>query len=90
MKQSIMTGSSSIRRTILYWRNNRSHRKVKILHYDQCPAIVKDLKGQELVRQVCWFHARHYFVDAYLVDSPFYRWYGCGGNEDIPSRRLIV
>ena len=24
----------SIRRTILYWRNNRSHRKVKILHYD--------------------------------------------------------
>lgn len=33
------------------------------------PAIVKDLEGQELLRQACWFHARHYLVDAYLVDS---------------------
>ena len=31
------------------------------------PAIVKDLGG-ELLRQDCWFHARHYLVDAYLVD----------------------
>lgn len=28
MKQSIMTGSSSTRRTILYWRNSRNHRKM--------------------------------------------------------------
>ena len=35
----------------------------------QYPAIVKDLEGQELLRQACWFHARHYLVDAYLVDS---------------------
>ena len=34
----------------------------------QYPAIVKDLEGQELLRQACWFHARHYLVDAYLVD----------------------
>lgn len=35
----------------------------------QYPAIVKELEGQELLRQACWFHARHYLVDAYLVDS---------------------
>ena len=35
----------------------------------QYPAIVKDLEKQELLRQACWFHARHYLVDAYLVDS---------------------
>lgn len=35
----------------------------------QYPAIVKDLEGQELLRQACWFHARHYLVDAYWVDS---------------------
>ena len=35
----------------------------------QYPAIVKDFEGQELLRQACWFHARHYLVDAYLVDS---------------------
>ena len=35
----------------------------------QYPAIVKDLDGRELLRQACWFHARHYLVDAYLVDS---------------------
>ena len=35
----------------------------------QYPAIVKDLEGRELLRQACWFHARHYLVDAYLVDS---------------------
>ena len=34
----------------------------------QYPAIVKDLEGQEILRQACWFHARHYLVDAYLVD----------------------
>lgn len=34
----------------------------------QYPAIVKDLEGRELLRQACWFHARHYLVDAYLVD----------------------
>lgn len=32
----------------------------------QYPAIVKDLEEQELLRQACWFHARHYLVDAYL------------------------
>ena len=30
--------------------------------------IVKDLEGQHLQRQACWFHGRHYLVDAYLVD----------------------
>ncbi len=35
----------------------------------QYPAIVKDLEGQKLLRQACWFHGRHYLVDAYLVDS---------------------
>ena len=35
----------------------------------QYPAIVKDFEGQELLRQACWFHARHYLVDAYFVDS---------------------
>ena len=35
----------------------------------QYSAIVKDLEAQELLRQACWFHARHYLVDAYLVDS---------------------
>lgn len=35
----------------------------------QYPAIVKGLEEQELLRQACWFHARHYLVDAYLVDS---------------------
>ena len=35
----------------------------------QYSAIVKDLEVQELLRQACWFHARHYLVDAYLVDS---------------------
>lgn len=35
----------------------------------QYPAIVKDFEGQELLCQASWFHARHYLVDAYLVDS---------------------
>ena len=35
----------------------------------QYPAIVKDLKGQELLRQACWFHARLYWVYACWVDS---------------------
>ncbi len=35
----------------------------------QYPAIVKDLEGRKLLRQACWFHGRHYLVDAYLVDS---------------------
>lgn len=30
--------------------------------------IVNDLEGQHLQRQACWFHGRHYVVDAYLVD----------------------
>ncbi len=34
----------------------------------QYPAIVKDLESQGLLRQACWFHGRHYLVDAYLVD----------------------
>lgn len=34
----------------------------------QYRAIVKDLEGQQLLRQACWFHGRHYLVDAYLVD----------------------
>ena len=29
-------------------------------------------------------------VPAMWLCSPFWRWYGCGGNEDIPSRRLIA
>ena len=28
----------------------------------QYPAIVKDLEGKELLRQACWFHARHYLA----------------------------
>ena len=35
----------------------------------QYSAIVKDLEEQHLLRQACWFHGRHYLVDAYLVDS---------------------
>ena len=35
----------------------------------QYSAIVKDLEGRKLLRQACWFHGRHYLVDAYLVDS---------------------
>ncbi|MGM9767096.1 MAG: transposase, partial [Candidatus Cryptobacteroides sp.] len=31
-------------------------------------AIVEDLEDQHLQRQACWFHGRHYLVDAYLVD----------------------
>lgn len=34
----------------------------------QYPAIIKDLERQNLLRQACWFHGRHYLVDAYLVD----------------------
>ena len=30
--------------------------------------IVEDLEDQHLQRQACWFHGRHYLVDAYLVD----------------------
>ena len=30
--------------------------------------IVEDLEDQHLKRQACWFHGRHYLVDAYLVD----------------------
>lgn len=30
--------------------------------------IVNDLEGQHLQRQACWFHGRHYLVDAYMVD----------------------
>ena len=30
--------------------------------------IVEDLKDQHLKRQACWFHGRHYLVDAYMVD----------------------
>ena len=44
----------------------------------QYPAIVKDLEGQELLRQACWFHARHYLVDSrmemllILINALFY------------------
>lgn len=34
----------------------------------QYKTIVKDLEAQNLIRQACWFHFRHYLVDAYLVD----------------------
>lgn len=34
----------------------------------QYPAIQKDLEGKKLLRQACWFHGRHYLVDAFLVD----------------------
>lgn len=34
----------------------------------QYTTIVNDLPEMNLLRQVCWFHARHYLVDAYLVD----------------------
>ena len=34
----------------------------------QYETIVKDLEAQNLIRQACWFHFRHYLVDAYLVD----------------------
>jgi hypothetical protein len=34
----------------------------------QYTAIVNDLPEMNLVRQACWFHGRHYLVDAYLVD----------------------
>ena len=30
--------------------------------------IVEDLADQHLKRQACWFHGRHYLVDAYMVD----------------------
>ena len=30
--------------------------------------IEKDLEEMGLVRSACWFHARHYFVDAYISD----------------------
>ena len=30
--------------------------------------IVEDLQDQRLKRQACWFHGRHYLVDAYMVD----------------------
>ena len=30
--------------------------------------IVEDLEDQHLQRQACWFHGRHYLVDAYMVD----------------------
>lgn len=30
--------------------------------------IVEDLEDQHLKRQACWFHGRHYLVDAYMVD----------------------
>lgn len=37
----------------------------------QYKEIVDDLggQGQQIKRQACWFHARHYFVDAYIVDK---------------------
>ena len=34
----------------------------------QYKTIVDDLESQNLIRQACWFHFRHYLVDAYLVD----------------------
>lgn len=30
--------------------------------------IIEDLEDQRLKRQACWFHGRHYLVDAYMVD----------------------
>ena len=35
----------------------------------QYKTIQKDLEEKKLLRQACWFHGRHYLVDAYLVDS---------------------
>lgn len=35
----------------------------------QYKKIVKDLECQHITRQACWFHARHYLVNAYLTDK---------------------
>lgn len=35
----------------------------------QYDAIVKDLKPMKIIRQACWFHGRHYLVEAFLVDN---------------------
>lgn len=34
----------------------------------QYKTIQKDLEEMKLLRQACWFHGRHYLVDAFLVD----------------------
>lgn len=34
----------------------------------QYKTIQKDLEEKKLLRQACWFHGRHYLVDAFLVD----------------------
>ncbi len=36
--------------------------------YSAYRTIVEDLAGQKLERQACWFHGRHYLIDAYMVD----------------------
>lgn len=36
--------------------------------YSGYGAIVKDLEEYHLQRAACWFHARHYFADAYVSD----------------------
>lgn len=35
----------------------------------QYKTIQNDLEDMKLIRQACWFHARHYLVDAYLTDK---------------------
>lgn len=36
--------------------------------YSGYGAIVKDIEEYHLQRAACWFHARHYFADAYVSD----------------------
>ncbi len=36
--------------------------------YSAYQTIIEDLTGQKLERQACWFHGRHYLIDAYMVD----------------------
>lgn len=45
---------------------------IKCFIADRTPlyeTIVKDLEEYHIVRAACWFHLRHYLVDAYIVDS---------------------
>ncbi len=67
---------------MLYREGSRGHRipqeeifrdsEIKCFLADRAPiytTLVKNLEEYELVRAACWFHARHYLVDAYLVDG---------------------
>lgn len=48
---------------------------IKYFLADRAPlyqTIEKDLEEYHIVRVACWFHARHYMVDAYITDSRVY------------------